>query len=74
MRSAAMTRARAQLLCARPQNYMPARVQEPAAYLLGMSSATKDEQRLASEALEWLRSKRDAPKPAAVKQKRTGKV
>jgi hypothetical protein len=53
------------LICTQPQNYMPARVQEALAYLLRMSGATEDERRLASEAIEWLRSKRDEPKPEA---------
>jgi hypothetical protein len=61
-----MNRARALLICARPQNYMPAPVQEAAAYLQAMSGAMEDERRPASEAIAWLRSKRDASREAAL--------
>ena len=64
-----MNRARALLICTRPQDYEPTRVSEAAAYLSGRSDATEDEQRLASEAVEWLRSKRDEPLQATVEQR-----
>jgi hypothetical protein len=66
-------RARAQLICTRPQNYMPARAHEAVAYLLQMSNATEDERRLTSEAIEWLEGRRDEPKPAVAKPKRKGR-
>jgi len=58
-------------------------VRDDANYLLTSSSATEDEQRLANEAIEWRRGKRDTPrdeakpeepKPAPVRQKRKGKA
>jgi hypothetical protein len=75
MGSVRMNRARALLICHSPQAYAPSRVREAGAYLLGMSGATELEQRLAADAIEWLRGRQDAPRksasmPAAVKQKR----
>jgi hypothetical protein len=69
-----LNRVRALLICRASQAYAPSRVREAASYLLQSSSSTEDEQRLATEAIEWLRSKRDAPKPAAGKQKRKGRA
>ena len=60
-----MNRARAQIICTRPQDYAPARLRQAARYLLDKRDATEEEQRLASDAIEWLRSKRDEPKQAA---------
>ena len=51
----------------RPQDYAPARLREAARYLLDRRDATEEESRLATEALGWLRSKRDEPKQTAVK-------
>jgi hypothetical protein len=68
-----MNRVRALVICHAPQAYAPSRVREAASYLLQSSASTEEERRLASEAIEWLRSKRDAPKPAAGKQKRKGR-
>jgi hypothetical protein len=75
MVSVRMNRARALLICTRPQNYTPARVHEAVAYP-EKSEATEDERRLASEAMAWLQRKQDKPQAgsmnAAVKQKRKG--
>jgi len=49
-------------------------VSEAASYLSGRSDATEEERRLVNEAIEWLRSKLDEPKPAAGKQKQKGKA
>jgi hypothetical protein len=49
MRSLPMIRARAQLICTRPQNYMLARVQDAVAYLEKLG-VTEDERRLTSKA------------------------
>ena len=66
------------IICTRPQDYLPGRLQEAARYLLDRRDTTEEERRLATEAVEWLRSKRDEPKKAstqpssqpAVKRKR----
>ena len=79
-----INRARALIIFARPQYYAPARLREAARYLLDRRDATEEERRLATEAIDWLRSKRDEkpplktaevsePKPPA-KQKRKGKA
>ena len=54
-----MNRTRALIICTRPQDYAPARLREAARYLLDRRDTTEEEQRLATEALEGLRSKRD---------------
>ena len=41
----------------------PTRVRDAASYLLDSSVSTEDEKRLATEAIEWLRSKRDEKPP-----------
>jgi len=80
MGSVPMNRTRAGLICEAPQDHSAARVREAATYLLGMSGVTEGERRMASEAMAWLRSKRDAPKqpdqpkPAPSKPKRKGKA
>jgi len=48
-----MNRARAQIICTRPQDYAPARLRQAARYLLDKRDATEEEQRLASDAIEW---------------------
>ena len=69
------------IICTRPQDYAPARLREAARYLLDRRDATDEERRLASDGIEWLRSKRDEksppisaevsePKSAPAKQKR----
>ena len=68
-----MNRVRALVIVHEPRAYTPSRVQEAAAYLLQSPSATDEESRLANDAIAWLRSKRDEPKPAAGKQKRKGR-
>ena len=81
-----MNRARALIICTRPQDYLPGRLREAARYLLDRKDATDEERRLATEAIEWLRAKRgegekgvpigaqqkyvDEPKPAPGKQRR----
>ena len=57
-----INRTRALVICHAPAAYAPTRVREAASYLL-QSSRTEDEQRVATEAIEWLRSKRDKPQP-----------
>jgi len=57
-----------------PQDHGSARVREAATYLLGMSGVTEDERRIASEAMAWLRSKRDEAKQQAVKETRKRKT
>jgi len=52
---------RALVIVHEPSAYAPTRVRDAANYLLTSSGATEDEQRLANEAIEWLRSKRDKP-------------
>jgi len=69
-----MNRVRALVTVHEPAAYTPTRVRDAANYLLTSSSATEDEQRLANEAIEWLRSNWGEPRQAAVKQKRTGRV
>jgi len=76
-----MNRTRALIICMRPQDYAPARLREAARYLLDGRDTTEEERHLATEAVEWLRSKRDEkspptsaevsePKSAPAKQKR----
>jgi len=74
MGSVPMNRTRDGLICEAPQDHRPSRVREAAMYLLGMSTVTESERRIASEAIEWLRSRRDEPKPVPVKPKRKGGV
>ena len=62
MSSVLMNRARTLIIFTRPQEYAPVRVREAASHLPGISSATEEERRLASEAIEWLRGKRDEPR------------
>jgi len=75
-----MNLVRALVIVHEPRAYTPSRVSEAARYLLASSSATEEEQRLATEATEWLRSKRDeaqkpvvsSPQPAAERER--GKI
>jgi len=63
-----MNRTRALIICTRPQDYAPARLRLAARYLLDGPDTTEEEQRLATEAIDWLRRKRGArpdPKPDA---------
>ena len=53
-----MNRTRALIICTRPQDYAPARLREAARCLLDRRDAADEEKRLASEAIEGLRSKR----------------
>jgi len=79
-----MNRARAPIICTRPPDYLPARLREAAPYLLDRKDATEEERRLATEAIELLRSKRgekpapeteqvSEPKPAPARQRRKGR-
>jgi len=61
MGSVPINRTRALIICTRPQDYAPARLREAARYLLDRRDATEEEKRLATEAIEWPRSKRDEP-------------
>jgi len=54
MRSVPINRTRALVICNAPQPYAPSRVHEAAAYLLQSLASTEEEQRLATEAMEWL--------------------
>jgi len=54
-----MNRTRALIICTRPQDYAPSRLREAARCLLDRRDATEEEKRLASEAIEGLRSKRE---------------
>jgi len=56
-----MNRARALIIVTRPPDYLPGRLREAARYLLDRKDATEEERRLATEAIELLRSKRDKP-------------
>jgi len=71
-----MNRARALIICTRPQDCAPARPREDARYPLDRRDATEKE-RLATEAIELLQSKRDEPqaasKPAVGNHKRLGR-
>ena len=58
MAYAPMNRTRALIICTRPQDYAPARLRLAARHLLDRPDTTEEEQRLASDAIEWLRSKR----------------
>jgi len=58
-----MNRTRALIICTRPQDYTSARLREAARYLLDRRDATEEEKRLATEAIEGLRSKRDEKSP-----------
>ena len=58
-----MNRARALIIVTRPQDYLPGRLREAARYLLDRKDATEEERRLATEAIELLRAKRDEPSP-----------
>jgi len=76
-----MNRARALIICTRPQDYLPGRLREAARYLLDRKDATEEERRLATEAIEYLQAKRgepaapeteqvSEPKPAPARQRR----
>ena len=76
-----INRTRALIICTRPQDGAPAGLREAARYLLDRRDATEEERRLATEAIEWLRNKRDGkpapeaeqiaePKTAPIKPKR----
>jgi hypothetical protein len=54
-----MNRARALIIVTRPQDYLPARLPEAARYLFDRKDTTEEERRPATEAIEWLRAKRD---------------
>jgi len=56
-----MNRARALIIVTRPPDHLPGRLREAARYLLDRKDATEEERRLATEAIELLRSKRDKP-------------
>ena len=58
MAYAPMNRTRALIICTRPQDYAPARLRLATRHLLDRPDTTEEEQRLASDAIEWLRSKR----------------
>ena len=58
-----MNRTRALIICTRPQDYAPARLREAARNLLDRRDVTEEERRLATEAIEWLRSKREEKAP-----------
>jgi len=58
-----MNRTRALIICTRPQDYAPARLREAARYLFDRRDATEEERRLATDAIERLRSKREKPVP-----------
>ena len=62
MANVPINRTGALIICACPQDDAPARLREAARYLLDRRDATEEEQRLAPEATEWLRSKQDNPK------------
>ena len=62
-------RPRALVVVHAPQVYAPTRVQDAAAYLLRSPSAAAEGSRLATDAIERLRSKRGEPKPATGKGK-----
>jgi len=61
MPSVPMNRARALIICTRPQDYAPTRLRE-GRYLLDRCDRGGG-RRLAAEAIEWLRSKPDEPSP-----------
>ena len=75
MGSVPISRTRALIIFTRPQDYAPAPLREAARYLLDRRDATEEERRLAIEAIEWRRGKREKlspntaeaskPKPAA---------
>jgi hypothetical protein len=67
-----MTRTRVLVIVHARQAYAPSRVRDAAVYLLQSSASTEDEQRLANEAREWLRRRRDEPTQTPVEQKRKG--
>ena len=58
-----INRTRALIICTRPQDYAPARLRLAARYLLDRPDTTEEERRLATEAIEWLRSKREEKAP-----------
>jgi len=60
-----MNRARALIIVTRPEDYLPGRLREAARYLLDRKDATEEERRLASEAIELLRSKREEAKQSS---------
>jgi hypothetical protein len=65
MGSVPINRTGALIICTRPQDYAPTRLREAARCLLDRKDATEEERRLATEALEGLRSKRDEPQEAS---------
>ena len=67
MSNVPMNRTRALIICIRPKDYVPACLREAAQYLLDRRDTTEKEQRLATETIEWLRSKREE----AISQKET---
>ena len=64
-----MNRTRALIICTHPQDYLPARLREAARYLLDRRDTTEEERRLATEAIEGLRSKRAEPRAGQRKRK-----
>ena len=67
MASVPMNRARALIICTRAPDYLPGRLREAARYLLDRKDATEEERRLATEAIEWLRSKRDETRASSTR-------
>jgi len=68
MPSVPMNRARALIICTRPQDYAPSRVHAAAWYLESLENATAEDLELAKQAhLFLLKAKRELPerKPAA---------
>ena len=61
-----MNRSRALIICTRPRDYLPARLREAARCLLDRRDATEEERRLATEAIDLLRSKREEASPHGV--------
>ena len=58
-----MNRTRALVICTLPQDYLTGRLREAARYLPDRRDATEEERRLATEAIELLRSKRGENAP-----------
>jgi len=54
---------RALIVCTHPKDYVLPRLQEAARYMLDRRDTTDEKQRPATEAIEWLRGKRDEPLP-----------
>jgi hypothetical protein len=78
MANVPINRTRALVIVAAPQVYAPSRVRDAANYLLMSLASTEEERRQATEAIEWLRGKRDEPRAESTqppaKPKRKGKA